>query len=358
MAITTTHHETDSLALEVERTTPFDAVTTVQESLPGGQAGGLLLAVERFSLAANNLGYILFNDVLRTLDAFPASTPDRARVPVWGIAEVIASDQPAVTVGMRVAGFLPMATHAAVLATPTEVGLLSIDEPRVGMLPIYRRLSPVAHDSRSADADVETVLLAVYPFAALLAADIVAMGARTVVVSSASSRSAAGLGRLLCRAGVGVIGLTSDKHRAAAESFAVYDRVHGYGEVDRIERCAGTVYVDVAGSAQVTEAVHHHLGHHLAGSIGVGGTHARALPSTPGPPLAMFNTGDREVDVARERGWQAVQSLYDDARADLIPWASRWLQVETARGLGATQPVWRDIVAGRPDPLSAVVIRP
>jgi hypothetical protein len=98
--------------------------------------------------------------------------------------------------------------------------------------------------------------------------------------------------------------------------------------------------------------------HHLAGSIGVGGTHARSLSSIPGPPLSMFNTGDREVDLVRERGWQTVQSLYEDSRADLIPWTSRWLQVTTVSGLGAAPPVWRGIVAGQSDPLSAVVIRP
>ncbi|MET0704042.1 MAG: DUF2855 family protein [Mycobacterium sp.] len=352
------HDEITSRALEVERATPFDGFTTVQESLPRRQAGGMLLAVERFSVAANNLSYVLANDVLQTLDAFPATRPDRARVPVWGIAEVIASDLPAAAVGMRVAGFLPMATHVAVRAAPTDVGLLSIDQPRVGMLPVYRRLSPVGGTVGSPDADVETALLAVYRFAALLAADITAMEARTVVVSSASSRSAAALSRLLSRAGIGVIGLTSDHHRSAADSFAVYDRVFGYDEVDQINRDEGTVYVDVAGSADITAAVHRHLGGHLITSIGVGGTHARSLPSAARPPLAMFNTGDREVDVVRERGWQAVQSLYEEARADLIPWASGWLRLTTVDGLDATEPVWRDIVAGQSDPLSAKVIRP
>ena len=251
-----------------------------------------------------------------------------------------------------------MATHATVHATPTEIGLLSVDEQRAHMLPIYRRLSPVLNGSRSDEFDVETVLLPVTPFAALLAADVAAMGANAVVVSSASSRSAAALGRLLTRSGVGVIGLTNPHHRSAAESFGVYDRVFDYDEVDRLFPSGGTVYVDVAGSADITQAVHLRFGHHLTASITVGGTHARSRPSTSGPALSIFNTGDREQDFVRDHGWQAMRNRYDDARADLIPWASRWLRVHTGEGLAAASPVWRDIVAGRADPRSATVIRP
>lgn len=72
----------------------------------------------------------------------------------------------------------------------------------------------------------------------------------------------------------------------------------------------------------------------------------------------MFNTGDREVELTRERGWPAVQALYDDASSDLVAWAAGWLRIRTVTGLRATEPVWRDIVAGRSDPLSAVVVRP
>jgi hypothetical protein len=64
------------------------------------------------------------------------------------------------------------------------------------------------------------------------------------------------------------------------------------------------------------------------------------------------------VKLSRERGWQAVQSLYDAARSELVPWAAGWLRVRTVTGLGGTERVWRDIVAGRSDPLSAVVVRP
>ncbi|MFC7674378.1 DUF2855 family protein [Mycolicibacterium sp. GCM10028919] len=347
-----------SLVLEVDRNSPLDGFELVHEALPPRQPGLVTLAVERFSVAANNLGYVLVNDVLKTLEAFPSPSAPRARIPVWGIAEVVAADPTVAAVGTRVAGFLPMATRVAVRAESTDIGLLSVDDGRVDMLPIYRRLVPLPDDSESAGSDVETVLMPVHPFAALLANDVIGSGVRSVVITSASSRSASALARLLVNAGVVVVGLTSAAHRSAAETFGVYDRVLGYDEVDRLDPSDGTTYVDVAGSSDVTGAVHDRLGRHLVVSIGVGGTHARSSPTGSGPPLAMFNTGDREVELTRERGWPAVQSLYDAARSELVPWASEWLRVRTVTGLGSTEPVWRDIVAGRSDPLSAVVIRP
>lgn len=354
----TTAPEPDTLVQEVDRTAPLDGLELVREPPPPRRPGLVTLTVERFSVATNNLGYVLVNDVLKTLDAFPSPSRDRARIPVWGIAKVVAADPTVVAVGTRVAGFLPMATRVAVRVENTDIGLLSVDESRAGMLPIYRRLVPLPDESDSASEDVETVLLPVHPFAALLAADVLASGVRRVVVSSASSRSASALSRLLGAAGVTVVGLTSATHRAAAETFGVYDRVLGYDEVDRLAPFDGTTYVDVAGSSDVTSAVHDRLGQYLVTSIGVGGTHARSTPSGSGPPLTMFNTGDREVELTRERGWPAVRSLYDAARSELAPWAAEWLRVQTVTGLSSTEPVWRDIVAGRSDPLSAVVIRP
>lgn len=349
-------NEIPSSVLEIHRDRPYDGFTTVREPLPTGAPESVLLAVEQFSLATNNLSYILVNDVLRTLDAFPSPTPHHARVPVWGVAEVIDADPSVAAVGTRVAGFLPMATHTAVHVASGETGLLSVDAQRVGMLPIYRRLTPVLTEAGSNAADVETVLLAVASFAALLAADVTATGARTVVVSSASSRSAAALSRLLTRAGIDVIGLTSAKHRHVAQSMAVYSRVFGYDEIDQLRE--GSVYVDVAGSAEVTTAVHDRLGSRLLSSIAVGATHLRSMPPAEGPPLSMFNTGDREVEVVAERGWPAVQAMYEEARADLTGWAAQWLRITAVDGLAATEPVWLDIVAGKSDPLSAVVIRP
>jgi NADPH:quinone reductase-like Zn-dependent oxidoreductase len=348
--------------LEVDRSTPFGELRMVEDRLPEPDPGSILLAVERFSLAANNLSYVLLGDVLRSWDAFPSPTAGRGRVPVWGVATVIDADPAVAAVGAQVSGYLPMATHVVVHAAPTDMGLLTTDEPRARMLPVYRRLTldEPSIDNDDHRADVDTVMLACYRFAALLSDDLRYAGPRTVVVSSASSRSAAAVTRLLSNCGIEVIGLTSAGHRDAVKSLGVYARVLTYDQVEDVPGSDGTVYVDVAGSEQVTTAVHHHLGDHLEASIAVGGTHLRSWPpaSVPGPAVSQFNTGDRELEIARERGSQAVLAMYREARAELVTWASTWMRVTTVNGLDSVARVWHDVTAGRSDPLSAVVIRP
>jgi len=92
----------------------------------------------------------------------------------------------------------------------------------------------------------------------------------------------------------------------------------------------------------------------------VGGTHLRSWSSdgAQDPTVSVFSTGDREQELAAELGQQTVEQLYLAARTELNGWASQWLRVHTRSGLEAADATWRDIAAGRSDPLSAVVIRP
>ena len=348
--------------LETDRSNPFEVLRTIEERIDTESSDSVLLAVDRFSLATNNLGYALLGDVLKSWDAFPSGAPGWGRVPVWGAARVLAAPESIAAVGSTVTGYLPMATHVAVRAEPVDAGLLTIDEPRAGMLPIYRRLTlEAANPSRTErEIDVDTVMLAVFPFAAVLADDLQRDGALTVVVSSASSRSAASLSRLLVNRGVDVFGLTSTRNRSAVESFGAYTGVFTYAEVDRLPATADTVYVDVAGSAEVTTAVVSRLGTHLVANIVVGGTHLRSWPpdSLGGPHVTVFNTGDREQQIAAERGDTAVHEMYGESRRSLVTWALDWLQVTRLDGLAAAEETWRAIAAGKSDPLSAIVIRP
>lgn len=253
-----------------------------------------------------------------------------------------------------------MATGVVVHAAPEEAGLLTTDEPRAGLLPIYRRLDVVDPDQDDALSDVDTVLLPIYRSAALLADDVTGAGAHQVMVSSASSRTALALARLLSIRGVPVTGLTSARNRAAVEGLGVYTEVLTYDRIDRMDSADRTIFVDVAGAPEVTAAVHRRVGTALQASIFVGATHARALPkqAPPGPAVTQFSTGDCEFTAIAERGEQAVQDAYRAARSELVNWVATWLQVTTVHGQAGAERAWRDVVDGNSKPLSAAVIRP
>ncbi len=350
-----------SSVVEVDRGNPFEIVRVVEEELVAPGPGEVVVEVERFSIATNNLGYALLGDVLGFWKAFPAA-PGWGRPPVWGLARVVAADLELAHIGTQLTGFLPMGTHATVRAQPDESGIVSDDVGRRDLLPFYRRLTVTDTDPHD---DVAVALLHVIPFAGVLAADLLNRGATHVVLSSASSRSAAALARLLTQAGVETTGLTSTHHQDATKTMAAYTRVVTYEEMSEdLASGLDVIYVDVAGSSNVTSTVHRLLGNRLAESVVVGGTHVRQLPDQsaasplPGPAPVQFSTGDREQEIADESGHHTVIELNRRARAELVPWAAGWLRIRQLKGVASAADLWRETARGHSDPLTATVVLP
>jgi hypothetical protein len=102
-------------------------------------------------------------------------------------------------------------------------------------------------------------------------------GARRVVLSSASSKTAWGTAfALRQRAGIELVGLTSAVHRPFCERLGCYDRVLAYEALAEVERGTPCVHVDFAGNAGLRQAVHQHFSD-LRYSCAVGGTHVEHL---------------------------------------------------------------------------------
>ena len=76
--------------------------------------GGVRLAVESFSVTANNVTYAVVGDGFGYWNFFPAPE-GKGIVPMWGHARVVESNSPDFAVGERVYGYLPMASHLDVV---------------------------------------------------------------------------------------------------------------------------------------------------------------------------------------------------------------------------------------------------
>ncbi|MET1075964.1 MAG: DUF2855 family protein [Umezawaea sp.] len=346
---------------EVRRNDPMHDVRIVDEAVRPPADGEVLLAVERFGLAANNLTYALLGDQLGHWAPFPASSPGWGRVPAWGHAVVVDGDPALAAPGTRWSGYLPMATHFSVRAERHGDRLRAVAPERAGMLPIYRDLSQVGR-SNGDRAEVEVAMLP--GVAAALLDDLVAgTGIGRVVVSSATSKTALTTSLLLSRRGIDVVGVTSAPHVEAAAKAGVYREVVAYDDVDTIAPSPEVLYLDVAGRPSVTAAVHSRLGPSLTRSIAVGGSHraARPAPEQPpaapaGPPVERFNTGDRRVRLVLESGEQVVAELEDKARKAVVDWASKHFHVPVSAGVESTAAVWDRIVRGDVPPLTAPVV--
>ncbi len=105
-------------------------------------------------------------------------------------------------------------------------------------------------------------------------------GARAVLVSSASSKTAFGLAwQLSLRrpGGPEVIGLTSARNLAFVESLGCYDRVVAYEAFDGIAPDLPVAYVDFSGDRAFRVRLNRHFGDALRLSLAVGASHRDAL---------------------------------------------------------------------------------
>lgn len=136
------------------------------------------------------------------------------------------------------------------------------------------------------------------------------LGAKSVVLSSASSKTAYGAAHLLQGQGCEVVGLTSPRNLAFTEGLGCYDRVLTYEDVSRLPRTQ-TLYADFAGDQQLSARLCAHLGDALVHQVVVGITNQEPAPAgtlaETGP--AMFFAPDqmrKRIGDWGRRGWTAV----------------------------------------------------
>ena len=86
--------------------------------------GQVRVAVDLYSLSANNVTYATLGERMGYWRFFPSGEAGWGIVPVWGFATVSESTHDGVAVGERLYGFWPMASHAVI--TPDRVSPLRL----------------------------------------------------------------------------------------------------------------------------------------------------------------------------------------------------------------------------------------
>ncbi len=213
----------------------------IETQLPDADAlpaDALLVQVDRFAFTANNITYAVLGDQLNYWQLFPAPR-NFGNIPVWGFGDVIDSKHSGVPEGERLFGYFPMATHLVIEATDvTKRGLRDAAAHRQGVAPVYNAYARVGGDPAFAGrrGDYQALLRPLFMLS-FLVDDYLAengfFGARRVILSSASSKTAFGLGHLLHtqRKDIQVIGLTSAANAGFVEALGCYDQVVTYDRI-------------------------------------------------------------------------------------------------------------------------------
>lgn len=338
----------------------LETCKTIATELPAADAlpqDALLVKVDRFAFTANNITYAVLGDEMKYWQLFPAPH-GFGNIPVWGFGDVIASTHPNVPVGERLFGYFPMATHLVIEATDvSKRGLRDGAAHRQGVAPVYNAYARVGGDPTYAgrQGDYQALLRPLFMLS-FLVDDFLAesddFGARTVLLSSASSKTAFGLGHLLHTRGREVIGLTSAGNTAFVISLGCYDETI----TDRVTSLPSdrpVALVDMAGNSALRAGVHRHFGDQMKCSLRVGLTHRATKPDEgelPGAKPRWFFAPDQIRKRAKEWGPGGIEQRFGAAWSGFTPMLERCLSVIESRGPDAVRQIYLDTLKGRIPP--------
>jgi hypothetical protein len=341
---------------DLRRTAWLDTAT------PALAAGQLRLAIDRFALTSNNISYGTFGAAMHYWDFFPSGDVELGCLPVWGFATVRESRAEGVAVGERFYGYWPMADEV-VLGPVRSSGSGFVDEaPHRSALPdAYNRYLRCSSDPLyRPDHEALIALLRPLFITSFLIDDFLAdsdfFGARTLLISSASSKTAYGLAFCLARRGAAedtpaAIGLTSPGNADFTRSLGCYERTVLYRDIETVATDTRAVYVDMSGDAGVRATVHGHWKERLAYSCSVGGTHWEALgggKGLPGPrPVLFFAPAQIKKRAEDGRGMQGVAEAWALFVARVADGDRPWLRVVAASGRDAVLGTYRALLEGR-----------
>jgi len=340
-----------------------------QEALPLA-AGEALLRIDRCALTTNNITYAAFGEAMQYWDFFPAGIEGWGQIPVWGFADVVASTVRGVEVGERYYGYYPIASH--IRMRPERVtprGFYDGAAHRKTLTSAYNQYTRCSNDP-AYDAASEDYRMLVRPLfiTSFMVADFLldkaCFGARQIVVSSASSKTAYGSAYCLHgRHGIRLIALTSTRNRPFVESLGCYDAVVAYEELTSIATDEPTVDLDFSGDESLRAGVHRHFGSALKYDCFIGSTQntdfLRQL-DLPGPEAKFFFAPVQIRKRNADWGYEEFNRRFNAAQSEFIRRLSApgdpWMRLVQSRGFAAVQKLVEALHAGRSDPREGHVV--
>jgi len=327
-----------------------------------------LLAIRRVALTTNNITYAAFGDAMQYWNFFPTNEPEWGHMPVWGMADVVASQVAGIEVGERFYGYFPIATHLRMNPVRvSERGFYDGAPHRLALTSAYNQYSRCSHDpAYQAETEALQTLLRPLFITSFMLGDYLQdnqlFGAKRMVVSSASSKTA--YGTAYCLPGVETVAVTSTHHREFVKGLGCYGSTVGYDEVERLPVDEPVVYVDFSGDEALRSRVHAHFGDALVHDCFAGSAqNTNFLRDTglPGPVPQFFFAPVQIKKRNADWGPAEVSRRFGEVQQSFIRHVSEagWLQVKEHQGFDAAGRVIAELCSGLADPrLGHVVMLP
>lgn len=354
-----------SKAVHVSRTDISAAEVVQVEDTPLPE-GAVRLAIESFSVTANNITYAVAGEMMGYWNFFPAAE-GKGIVPMWGHARVAESNHADLAVGERVYGYLPMAEELVVLpGKVTEGGFFDTAAHRQPMAVIYNQYTRLAADPEHDPARENERMI----FGPLFKTGYLIetmfrgegwYGAEAMIMTSASSKTAMALASVAKEKSPQVkrVGLTSAGNMEFVRSTGLYDDVLAYEQVAMLASVP-SVAVDFAGNSKLLRSIHETVGEDLKYSCLVGATHVGErtgdAKDMPGPEPILFFAPTYAVATIKAMGAQAFGEDIAASWRTFLGAVAGTVEMETRSGIDAARDTYVEMVGGAIDPAKGIVI--
>lgn len=339
----------------------FSRTSYFEHAVPHAGPGEVVLRVDRVGVTANNVTYAKVGESMRYWNFFPAEE-GWGRVPLWGFADVETSNVDGIEVGTRLYGYLPTSSHLVVRPERADAaGFRDASEHRRDLPGPYNIYATTSGDL-SYEADREDLQILYRPLfiTSFMLDDFLGdhdfFGAETMVVSSASSKTA--YGTAFCTQmrdqRPRLLGLTSRGNVEFTTALGCYDEVLSYEEVHSIPAARPTMYVDLTGSGPLRAQIHEHFGDSLVYDSVVGATMLGDFPQPggdlPGPHPTFFFAPDQMSKRRADWGPGGIEKNYGAAWRAFAPAVKEWVDVTESNGPTGLREAWLEVLSGRSKP--------
>ena len=334
------------------------------------RAGEALLKIGRVAVTTNNITYAAFGEAMQYWDFFPTGEAGWGHMPVWGFADVMASDVAGVEVGERFYGYWPIASHLRVCPVRvTERGFYDGAVHRQALTSAYNQYTRTRTDPayRAEEENYQMLLRPLFITSFMLAdflQDNTFFGTKRLVVSSASSKTA--FGTAFCLAASPdreLVGLTASRNAAFVQGLGCYQRTVAYDELETMATRTPTLYVDFSGDETLRARVHRHFGGTLRYDCYAGSAqNTQFLRDTglPGPQPQFYFAPVQIRKRNADWGPAVVNQKFNDAQRAFIHrvrhGSKPWMQVRQHAGLAQAQSLIKDLCAGGLEPQQGHVV--
>ncbi len=335
-------------------------------SEPG--AGEIEVQIQKYAFSANNVTYAHLGSHFKYWEFFPAKDPGRGIIPVWGFAKVIRSLNPDIAEGEILYGYFPMQTRCVLRPGKVRAEGFADTSPHRAKLPAAYQIYNIQKNDpmhAAAYADHELIFRPLFVTSYLLEDFLFEksyFGARQLIVTSASSKTAIALAHLFRKRrekekfDVQCVALTSKSNTDFVRSPGIYDSILSYDDLKMLPAVAGHT-ADFAGNQSLLEKIKDAIGANWSGATLVGVVQWEENAEAEAKLGQIFFAPAQIKKRAREWGMDGFQKALAESFQQFLPTAG-WLRVETIEGRDAMQQMYLDTLRGKLAPSTGIIVNP